>query len=949
MTHTSLKTKLTLLLPLAICILFALFATFLAQTDFSDIANHLPIAQDLLPSTRNQMSCFIAIICFSLFLFPILRHLLSKTTRPLFDFIHHLELLQSKSGNELLYHPTGPCEITGISDNFNELIVSLDSQRKEAKKWEHLYRTIEELSSDMVFRLSPDNKNILFVSPQCIKLTGYAPEEYYHDAGLLDRVIHPDFRQTWRRLASIPGHLGGQEPNQLALANRQGQMVWVNLILNPFYDEAGNYQGICGKFTDISHIRESSLARQASDEELRLQNDYLLALHETTLGLMGRLELHSLLSAIIARAAALMNTEHGFIYLLNETRDELEIKVKLGYFETIEHHPLKYGEGIAGHIWKQGVACATSDYRNWTSGNNDITSNELKATVGVPLTSNSDVIGVIGLSYAGDDKRFDDRKIRLMQQFAELASLALDNARLYDKAKRELNERTRAEEQLRKLSHAVMQSPLSIIITDLRGVIEFANPHVTRLTGYEPEELLGKTPSVLKSGLTSETKYKKMWDTILAGGEWCGEIQNRKKNGQFYWERMFISPLRDNNGTITHFMAIKEDIGDFKIMENQLRHAQKMEAIGQLAGGIAHDFNNILTAIIGYTNILMIKLPADHPLKATSEQILAAAERGANLTQGLLTFSRKQASNPLQINLNIIIEQIGKLLLSLLGESINLVLQLSSRPLWVMVDRMQMEQVLINLATNVRDAMPEGGSIVIKTERVEIDSELASTHCMGQKGPCALLTVSDTGHGMDEEMIKKIFDPFYTTKETGKGTGLGLSIVYGIIKKHNGHIVCDSKPDRGTDFCIYIPLHEEMKAPQVSDSATLPSQAAPNTILLADPDQMSRSFTRSLLEEFGYSVIEAVDSEAALKLLVEHQNTVRLVVLDEAISGPKAIKTFREIKANIPAYRIVLCSDPQNSTVRQLLSLESKLNFISKPFLPKELLMKVKEVVTDEI
>lgn len=784
---------------MVICLLFVLFA-IIVHADFSAITNHSPLTSNPLASARQQILFFTSIICIGLIFFPILRYLLVKTTKPFFEFIHHVELLQSKTGIDRFYSSTRFDEIASLGNTINNLIAELDNQQKETERLAKLYHTVEELSSDMVFWLSPDRKTIFYISPRCKDLTGYSTEEYYHDAGLMDRILHPDYLQIWQQAMAATEYPSSLEPTQLALVNRRGQTIWVNHTCKPFYSEAGDFQGLRGKFADITYLRESKLARQASDETLRLQNDYLLALHETTLGLMGRLELHSLLSAIIARAATLMNTEHGFIYLLNDQGNELELQVKLGYFETIEHHPLKYGEGIAGHIWKQGIACATSDYRQWTR-ENDIRSNELKATVGAPLTSNGDVIGVIGLSYAGKNEQFDDQKIKLMQQFAELASLALDNARLYEKAKRELNERTKAEERLRKLSHAVMQSPLSILITDLNGVIEFANPHVAHLTGYEPEELLGKTSGIFKSGLTSETKYKKLWDTILAGGEWRGEIQNRKKNGQLYQERILISPLRDHNGAITHFMAIKEDIGDFKIMENQLRHAQKMEAIGQLAGGIAHDFNNILTAIIGYTNILLLKASADNPLRATAEQILTSAERGASLTQGLLTFSRKQASNPLKINLNIIIEHIGKLLLSLIGENINLVLQLSKRPLWVVVDRMQMEQVLINLATNVRDAMPEGGSIIIKTEQVEIDTKFASSHCIGQKGLYALLTVSDTGHGMDEDTIKKIFDPFYTTKETGKGTGLGLSIVYGIIKKHNGHIVCNSKPDKGTDFC----------------------------------------------------------------------------------------------------------------------------------------------------
>ncbi|NVN92591.1 MAG: PAS domain-containing protein [Desulfuromonadales bacterium] len=694
-------------------------------------------------------------------------------------------------------------------------------------------------------------------------------------------------------------------------------------------------------------MTESDVSRQACIDQLRLQNDYLQSLHETALGLSGIHDLQSLLSAIIDRATNLMHTQHGFIFLLNDAKTEMEIRVTRGYFETFEHHPLKRGEDIAGHVWEQATVCVTPDYHQWSNGTYHSHHNTLKATIGVPLTSDGDVIGVIGLSSAVDNEHFDDIKIKMMQQFAELASLALDNARLYDSAKKEFIEHTRVDEQFRKLSLAVMQSPLSIIITDSQGNIEFANPYAVQLSGYNSEELMGKNPRIFKSDLTSRAKYKTLWDTILAGGEWRGELQNRKKNGQLYWERVFISPVRDNNGVITHFITIKEDISDFKIMENQLRHTQKLESIGQLASGIAHDFNNILTAIIGYGNLLLMKSPSQDPARSTAEQILAAAERGASITQKLLTFTRNQASNPVKIDLNAVILHVEKILHSLIGDNSNLVVKLSKQAVSVMADSVQMEQVLINLATNVRDAMPGGCTMTISTERVVLDTEFTSSHGIGPKGCYALLTVSDTGHGMDDDTIKRIFEPFYSTKETGKGTGLGLSIVYGIIKKHNGHIICKSKPDKGTVFYIYLPLEEEFTSISSPIPTALPDTSMRNTILLGNSDKESNSYTKRFLEEFGYSVIEAEDSGMVLEVYKKYCNSICLVILDGIISGCKGIKTFREIKSIVPVTRILLCGDPHDSTTKQLQSLFSSVHFISKPFPPKELLMKVREVVKD--
>jgi PAS domain S-box-containing protein len=947
MTPASLKTKLTLHIPLAACLMTALFlgATqyFLLHTD----------AIGMTATTPQTRQLFLwGSATFLLLLFLAMRYLLARAMKPLFAFIHHLEQLPTGAVDGEFDQLPAYRELAFMESTFNELIVQRDEQRREAERHEQLYRTVVECSSELMFWTSADHRTILYISPHCQELTGYQPDDFYADDGLLERVVHPDFRQRWQEHRALCSSCRCDSPIELALVTRQGRTVWVNHTCKPLFNETGECCGVRGSFNDITHIRENDQARQASEEALRLQNDYLRALHETTLGLIGRLELHSLLSAIIARAAALMETDHGFIYLLNKDKTEMELRVKLGFFETLEPTPLKPGEGIAGYVWEQKTPCATSDYRQWVTGADISLYDTLKATAGVPLTSGDEVIGVIGLSYTAPNQLFDDRKITLLQQFAELVSLALDNARLYDSAKEELEERTRAEERLRKLSHAVMQCPVSIMITDLRGNIEFANPQVSRLTGYEPDELLGRNTRLLKSGLTSQAKYENLWDTILSGRQWKGELQNRNKNGQLYWERALISPIRDADGAITHFIAIQEDISDLKILENQLRHSQKMEAIGQLAGGIAHDFNNILTAILGYGNILLMKLPPDSPSMKTAEQILAAAERGAGLTQGLLTFSRKQTNNLIRIDLNTIIERVEKLLTTLISENSTLISHLSKEPLPVMADSMQIEQVLINLATNMRDSMPDGGTVTISTELVSLETEFMASYGFGN-GRFVHLSMSDTGHGMNEETIRRIFEPFYTTKEIGKGTGLGLSVVYGIVKKHNGHILCTSKPGEGSNFSVYLPVAEEDTAQQPPSPPPPPVPVTPannNVILLADFDETSRKRSKSLLEEFGYRVVEATNGAMVVETYQEQKKPIHVVILDSIAPGETGVTTYREIRNSVPAEKIIFCCcNPQDAILDTLLSLDKNLHYISKPFPPKELLMKIREVVKDAL
>jgi len=372
-----------------------------------------------------------------------------------------------------------------------------------------------------------------------------------------------------------------------------------------------------------------------------------------------------------------------------------------------------------------------------------------------------------------------------------------------------------------------------------------------------------------------------------------------------------------------------------------------MEAFGQLAGGIAHDFNNILTAIIGYATIMQMKIDLQSPVKATADQILAAAERGAGLTQGLLAFSRKQVSNLTRVDLNEIIERVEKLLVRLIGEDIRINSILADQELPLIADSIQLEQVLMNLSTNARDAMPDGGQITIRTEVVTIDAYFVQSQGFGEQGTYALLAFSDTGSGMSEETVKRIFEPFYTTKEIGKGTGLGLSIVYGVIKKHGGYVTCKSSPAEGTIFSIYLPLTLDTKNSQAEDSKTIPFRGGHELILLAEDDKTMRTLTKELLEEFGYKVLETEDGCQAVERYREQCSSIRLVILDAVMPGMKGMDAYREIRKINPHARVLFCSGYDLDMIKGDDVLDRNLHFIAKPFVPKELLMKVREVLED--
>ncbi len=387
-----------------------------------------------------------------------------------------------------------------------------------------------------------------------------------------------------------------------------------------------------------------------------------------------------------------------------------------------------------------------------------------------------------------------------------------------------------------------------------------------------------------------------------------------------------------------------KDITERKKLEEQLLQAQKMEAVGQLAGGIAHDFNNILTAIIGYGNLLNTEIGKDDLLRTYALRILRSAERAANLTKGLLAFSRRQMISPKSVNLNEIIKGVERLLASLLGEDIELSVIPADKDLTIIADSSQIEQVLMNLATNSRDAMPDGGSLTIRTELVEFDNEFIKIHGYGRPGFYAFISVEDTGAGMDEETKERIFEPFFTTKEVGKGTGLGLSMAYGIIRQHDGYISVYSKPGKGTTFKIYLPLIKSTI--EEEKPVAFPSiKRGTETVLIAEDDVEVRELTKKVLVGAGYKVLEAKDGTDALKVFIENKDKIHLLILDVIMPKKNGKEVYDEIKKERPDIKAVFMSGYNADVIHNKGILEEGLDFIPKPLLPDELLRKIREIL----
>lgn len=396
------------------------------------------------------------------------------------------------------------------------------------------------------------------------------------------------------------------------------------------------------------------------------------------------------------------------------------------------------------------------------------------------------------------------------------------------------------------------------------------------------------------------------------------------------------------DGSVVSVIKVARDITEQRSLEEQLRHSQKMESVGTLAGGIAHDFNNILSAIIGYGDIVLMKMKLDDPLRHKIEHIRTAADKAAYLTQGLLAFSRKQLSNKKQVDLNEHIAKTEDFFRSAVGAEISFSIELHEHPIPVYADSNQIEQVLMNLITNARDAMPAGGKLAVTTDSIRLDEEFNMLHGYGSPGLYGLVTVSDSGTGMDAETRRRIFEPFFTTKEVGKGTGLGLSIIYGIIKQHDGFINVYSDPGQGTTFRIYLPivrsaLHENAK----SEKTAYPDRGS-ETILLAEDDEMLRKLSESVLEEFGYEVIVAADGEEAVKKFMENRERIQLLISDLVMPKKNGKEVYDDIRNVCPDIKTIFVSGYSPETVRDRIPLENGVTILYKPISPMDLLRKVR-------
>jgi PAS domain S-box-containing protein len=507
------------------------------------------------------------------------------------------------------------------------------------------------------------------------------------------------------------------------------------------------------------------------------------------------------------------------------------------------------------------------------------------------------------------------------------------------------------EESLRKLSRAVEQSADTVMITNREGTIEYVNPSFETLTGFSSAEACGQTPRMLQSDEQGSNFHQGMWKTILEGGSYRGVLVNKKKNGELYYVEESISPVRDSAGQITHFISNGRDLTDRLRLEGQLLQAQKMDAIGRLAGGVAHDFNNLLTIITSYAELALDAVTQGSQLEAKVQEILLAARRAAKLTRQLLAFSRKQPQALRVTDINQVIVEIARTLPRLIGEDINCHFIPGGGLGQVRVDPVQVEQILMNLAANARDAMPQGGSLRIETSNVVLDEQyIHQKPAVIPVGRYALITVTDSGSGIPAEDMAHIFEPFYTTKAAGNGTGLGLATVYGIVKQNKGYIWVYSEASHGTVFKIYLPCVHRC-VPATIEPETVRHQALPRgseTILLVEDEYAVRRAAAEFLGLQGYTVLEARDGLEALEVAKSYASNIHLVVTDVVMPNMSGGQLATEMLSTRPETKLLFVSGYAGKTVLDHKVIGVENNFLQKPFTLKEFSGKVRDALSYE-
>jgi len=679
---------------------------------------------------------------------------------------------------------------------------------------------------------------------------------------------------------SMVGRRGTVRDYEVRLRRYDGSELWARNNIRAVIGRDGRVRYYQGAFTDITE-------RKQVEQELRDANEKLRALIDAAPIAILSLDLSSRIMSWNPAAERIFGWPASAV--LGRTVPFVPDERRAEYEDLFRR--AASGEYLAGlEIRRQRSDGTPIDLRLWAA----------------PLFSNGDISGILAMMV-------------------------------------DISAQKRVEQERVLLATVVEQGAEAIVITDVDGAIQYVNPAFERITGYSRLEVLGRNPRILSSGRHEADFYRRLWETLKRGEAWSGHFINRRKDGTLYRQEGTISPVRDASGKTAYYVGVGRDVTRELELESQLRQAQKMEAVGQLAGGVAHDFNNLLTAILGNSELLLSDLDLDDRVRDFAAEIRDAGERAAALTRQLLAFSRRQVVQPELLDVNLVVEEITGMIRRILGAGVSVITELDEGVGAVRADRTQIEQIMVNLAVNARDAMPEGGVITIRTAEAEV-KDATDLHIPVAPGRYVTLSVSDAGTGIDESTLARIFEPFFTTKERGKGTGLGLSTVYGIVRSNSGSIAVDSQPGRGSTFTVYLPRAADEPLAEPAASAAPAAETVSGTVMVVDDEDSVRTVIVRTLERAGYQVLSAADPQAALRLNERHPQRIDLLIVDVVLPGISGFDLAERVRARRPDTPLLFISGLSDESVGERLR-ESGAAILNKPFSREALLRRVRETL----
>jgi two-component system, cell cycle sensor histidine kinase and response regulator CckA len=804
-----------------------------------------------------------------------------------------------------------------------------DSQRMLATLLRHL--------PGMAYRCRYDaDWTMEYVSAGCYPLTGYRAREIARSRQVTYlELIHPHDRDLAR--GAVREGVEARRPYHVdyRIVTADGETRWVWESGRAVYGPSGEVLWLEGFVSDITERKQAEERLRESREELALRdriNEAFLMASDA-----------AMFDAVLQVVLEALDSTIGFFGYITTDGNTLACPSLTGAAWEACRMPNKtftFPREMWGGVWGRALTEGRSQCRN-----GDLSLPEghvgLQRALSAPIIDQDGVIGNITVAnkpcdYTGDDRR---RLEMIASKIAPVLRAQLER----DEQERE---RQRVEAQLALLSAAIEHAPVGVMVTDTEGRIQYANPALERMAGIPRDQLLGRPPAGVFVSASEDTEPFASMRDLAAGriASWSGSLSLRRPDGSLLAAEAAIAPVCGDSGQVTHYIAIMGDTTREQEMEEQLRQAQKMEAIGQLAGGIAHDFNNLLTVINGYGRFIADALGPGDALYSDAQEIVAAGERAASLTRQLLAFSRRQMLEMTVLSLNDALSEMSSMLQRLIGEQVALRLRLGSDLWTVRADRGQVQQIVINLSINARDAMPEGGTLTLETANVEWSDVPPSGRTGVLPGAYVMLAVSDTGHGMTPEVMGHLFEPFFTTKGPDRGTGLGLATIYGIVKQSGGGIDVSSEPGKGTTFRIYLPRSgEACEGDDPPDTAALPRGG--ETVLVVEDEDEVRRLTVRMLEHLGYRVLSYGTPQDALKEGEASDMTVDLVVTDVVMPGMSGRDVVAKLLARYPEMRALYMSGHSDEAMAGGQALDAGLALIRKPFTMDELARKVRGVL----